>query len=273
MLAIIDGDVLAYQSCRSRHNRDNSPIQLDSNGQKIPIKYTAAEDAKYLRECWDSFKRELNKLIEKLYCSDYIMAVKGHGCYRKLLYPDYKANRHDKPQSTPQNEFVPVLRKLAIHEGYAIPANDCEADDLIRIWAEEARRAGQDHIICSIDKDLRCIPGRHYVMHYDSEKQKILSISEDEARRHYYQQLLKGDPTDNIPGVPRVGPVKAEQMITACSTEQEMQETVVEQYLIAYGPDDWYSHFLINAKLIHLQTTHFDYFDCSHWPIIQELCA
>lgn len=275
-IAIIDGDVLVYQACKNRYNRSNTTFQvidLDDDGDKILPQFTKEEDAKYLQTCWENFNRDLSKLLERLYCTDFLMAVKGDGCFRHDLYDDYKKNRQvfDPKRAQMINEFVPVLRKLAIFEGIAVASDGREADDLLRTWAEEAKRAGQEHIICSIDKDLRCIPGKHFIMHYEPEKQVILNISEDEAKRHYYEQLLKGDPTDNIPGVPRVGEVKAKKLISECTTETEMQERVVEAYLIAYG-DAWYDYFLINAKLIHLQTHIDDYFDCRHWPIIQELC-
>ena len=305
MLAIIDGDVLAYQACKNRNatNRLNQNdedfvrldqadvvtqpqatgeetqvIYLDQEGRKIRQdtgpKFTPEEDTKYLEVCWETFKKDLDRLMDKLFCTDYIMAVKGEvEDFRKGMYPDYKMNRHGKPQTNPAAEFVPFLRQLAVHEGYAVPANGREADDLLRTWANEARRAGQEHIICSIDKDLRCIPGKHYIMHFDPKKQLVIDVSEEEGMRHYYEQLLKGDPTDNIPGVPRVGEVKAAKLISGCLTEKDMQECVVEQYLIAYGERDWYNMFLSNAKMIHLQNHQDDYFDCRHWPIIQELCA
>jgi 5'-3' exonuclease len=280
MLAIIDGDVLAYQACKTRwgnsvhqQGSDIRVIPVDPDGNKIIPEFSREEDTEYRQECWRNFNQDLDRLLNKLYCTDYIMAVKGQGDFRKILYPEYKMNRH-KPDAPHRylNDFVPSIRKLAIFENLAIAANDCEADDLIRIWAEEARAYNQEYIVCSIDKDLRCIPGRHYVMHYDPSKQRILNITEDAAKRFYYEQLLKGDPTDNIPGVPRVGEVKAAKLLAECETEEQMQETVVEQYLLAYGPDEWYHHFLINGKLIHLQTHYNDYFECQKdWPIIKEL--
>ena len=160
-----------------------------------------------------------------------------------------------------------MLRKLAVAEDYAIESVGREADDLLRIWAEQARAAGDPYIICSIDKDLKCIPGKHFLMH----KKEIIEISELEALRHYYEQLLKGDPTDNIPGVPRVGQVKAEKILAPFNTEQEFQEQVVEQYLMAYGEDKWKDYLLSNAKMIHLQKHESDYFSFDSWPIIKEL--
>jgi hypothetical protein len=286
MLAIIDGDVLAYQACpsrkmRPRNNEQFQVIDLDE-GEVIqedqsaePVAWTPEEDAEYLKECWDTFKRELNVMVEKLFCDDFVMAVRGDACFRYDLFDDYKKQRskhYGEGREQLVNDFVPALRSLAVHEEIAIPSHGREADDWIRIWANEAKRAGQEYIICSIDKDLRCIPGKHYIMHYLKEKQVILDISEDDAMRFYYEQLLKGDPTDNIPGVPRVGEVKAKALISDCLTEEDMQERVVSKYVEAYG-DDWYNHFLINAKLIHIQSHIDDYFDPRQWPIIQELTA
>lgn len=290
MLAIIDGDILAYQACRprkkSKFNNDDEfqVVDLDEDPEAPqiieeeegePQGWTAEEDAKYLEGCWDQFHKDLNNMVEKLWADDYVMAVKGDHCFRYDLFDDYKKQRskhYGEGREEMVTRFVPIMRKLAVHEGLAIPAHGREADDLIRIWANEARRQGQEYIICSIDKDLRCIPGDHYVMPYKGGTlgDERLTISEDEAMRHYYEQLIKGDPVDNIPGVRGIGPKKAAAMISACGSEADMQECVVTQYLAAYG-DEWFHQFLINAKLIHIQTHYDDYFDCKRWPIIKEL--
>ena len=282
MLAIIDGDVLAYQACRARWGntitQDNVRVrELDDDGRIIQDAYSKEQDAQYMRDSWKNFQQDLGDLLETVFADDYVMAVKGDGDFRKLLYPDYKMNRHgDDVAKRYISDFVPAIRQLAVLSDIAIPANMCEADDLVRIWAEEARAAGQDFVICSIDKDLRCIPGLHYVMHTDPKKRGPLTVTEDEATRFYYAQLIMGDPTDKIPGVPRVGPVKANAMIAGCESVEEMQEAVVRAYLKAYpieehGPNGWFEQFLLNGKLIHIQTRWDDYFECHKWPIIQEL--
>ena len=270
-LAIIDGDVLCYQACKPRWEKKArvedgiSQISLDEDGKQIPLEWTKEEDRRYLEESWENFKVELQLLLDEVYCTEYLMAVKGDNNFRNLLYPEYKLNRHADPNK--QNFFVPTLRKLAVYEDFAIESTGREADDLIRIWAEQARESGDDYVICSIDKDLKCIPGKHFLMH----KKELITISEHEAMRHYYQQILKGDPTDNIPGVPRVGEVKAEKILASCTTEEEFQEKVIEQYLIAYGELEWKDYLLSNAKMIHLQKHELDYFSFASWPIIKEL--
>lgn len=273
MIAIIDGDVLCYQACiprwekKARLQDGFNYISLDEHGKKIPIEYTKEDDREYLEQSWERFKKDLQDLLDTVFCTEYLMAVKGPGNYRNILYPEYKLNRHADPSK--QNLFVPVLRKLAVHEDLAIESDGREADDLMRIWAEQAREAGDDYVICSIDKDLKCIPGKHYLMHKD--KKHLITVSKEEALRHYYEQLLKGDPTDNIPGVPRVGDVKATKILAPFSTEAEFQEKVVEQYLTAYGENLWKDYLLSNAKMIHLQKHSKDYFSFDNWPLVREL--
>lgn len=273
-IAIIDGDVLAYNACYSVWEdrlreaglirNEMVLIALDEDGKKAPIEFSKEQERKALEKAWISYVRLHRELMDKVYCDEHLTAVKGPNNYRNMLYPEYKMNRHSDPSK--QNIFVPVIRKLAVAEGLATEAEGREADDLMRIWSVEAEAAGDDFIICTIDKDMKCIPGRYYNMKHDTFE----DISKDYAIRHYYQQLLKGDPTDNIPGVPKIGNVKAEKIVAACDNETEMQEAVVTAYLAAYG-DDWYNYFLSNAKMIHLQRHSNDYFNAAEWPILLEL--
>jgi DNA polymerase-1 len=259
-VALIDGDVLAYQSC---HNRDTHRIWVPEVGFTSPT-YTEEEDAEYIAICWKTFKKRLEKLVATVYCEHYLMAVKGADNFRNALYPDYKMNRHADVKRA--NLVVPALRKLAVHHDLAIESTGREADDLLRMWANECAEVGRDYVICSIDKDLRCIPGTHYLMHHE----EFLVVSEKEAMLHYHRQLLKGDPTDNIPGLPGVGDKTAEKLLSDCATEEECQEVVVGSYLQAFG-DDWYEYLLSNAKMIHLQNHVTDFGVTEDWPLVKEL--
>jgi hypothetical protein len=272
MLAIIDGDVLAYQACRPRwekkaSNKDGiAYITLDNDGNRVALEFTEEEDRYYLEESWNNFQKDLDVLIGRLFCTDFLMAVKGENNFRNLIFPDYKMNRHKDLNK--QNKFVPIIRKLAVVSDLAIPSDGREADDLMRIWAEEARLAGQDYIICSIDKDLRCIPGRHFYMRKNEEK--VFEMTEEAALKFFYTQLLKGDPTDNILGIPKIGEIKAEKLLRPFNTEEEYQECVVEQYLTAYN-EEWEEQLIINGRLLYLQKHRYDYFSINEWPVVKAL--
>lgn len=277
MLAIIDGDILCYQACEARWKQrcENGTliVSLDQDGNELPLEFSKEEDKNYLMKSWDNFKKELKNLLDTVYADDFLMAVKGPDNYRDLLYPEYKANRKNKPDK--QNHFVPVIRELAVMEELAVPSVGREADDLVRIWSEEARKAGQDFIVCTIDKDLKCISGRHYQMPIKTsaftKKGKFFEMSEEDAQRFYYEQLLKGDPTDNIPGIPGLGPVSATKFLAPFTKESEFQEEVVNRYLMAYGEVDWLDQLNSNGKMIHIQKEIDDYFDCLQWPVVREL--
>lgn len=267
LLPIIDGDVLAYMSCKSRWDKFANSlgiIALSSDGNKIPLEITEEDDELFLEESWKNFKKLTEELVEKLFAEDFLMAVKGPDNFRNLLYPEYKLHR--VPDKNMQSRFVPIIRKRAVEEGYAIESHGKEADDLIRIWAMEARERGQDYVVCSIDKDLKCIPGKYW----DLKKNLLIHISEFDAMHLYYAQLLKGDATDNIPGIPGVGPVKADRILAECLTEDDFQEAVVAAYIDFYG-DDWYSYLLSNGKMIHLQRTPTDYFMIRDWSVVKSL--
>ncbi|RLA26276.1 MAG: hypothetical protein DRQ62_00135 [Gammaproteobacteria bacterium] len=274
MLAIIDGDILAHNACRPRW-RDKAKIvngvnyvSLDDDGNKQELEFDKEEDTQYLLDSWENFKDDLDKMLDRLYIDKYIMAVKSPTNFRDDMYPDYKMNRRKQQMRKPrkQNMFVPSIRKLAVTQGYAVYAHDREADDYVRIWAEEARRVGEDFIVCSVDKDLQCIPGKHWLMHHE----KILNITEDGARTHYYQQLLKGDPTDNIPGLPGIGPVAARDLVWDCRNDGDFQEVVVECYVAQYE-GEWKQWLLSNGKMIHIQRDMDDYFTLEDWPFAKEI--
>jgi hypothetical protein len=268
-VAIIDADCLIYRSFAPRWNDITNPfgeaiVQLNEYGNKTDIKeYTKEEDAQYLKDTYNRLKRTVIEMQEKFFCNDALVAVQGDGNFRFKIFPEYKAKRANyRPNEV--TKFVPILRKLLIHEGFAIPSFRCEADDLIRIWAEECKAVEQDFVIVTTDKDLQCISGKHYLIH----KEQLVHVSEADAKYMYYYQLLVGDQVDNIPGLPKVGPKKAEKILEGCTTDEEFQEAVVSAYIDKLG-DLWREYLLANGKLIHLKRHVDDYFSFDEWPITQ----
>lgn len=267
-MLIIDGDVAIYHSCKPRWldalKDDTHYISIDEDGNKILPTYTEEETKEYLEECWKNLKDKLNFLFDKFYTTDYLMAVGGSWNFRNYMYSEYKANRHKKP--SPQREYVNILRQRAIKEELAVPSEGGEADDLIRIWAEECKFNHIDYVVCTIDKDLKCIPGKYYNMSKDT----LEEIPEEDAMRYFYEQLLKGDSVDNIPGLFRVGDVKAKKWLEPYHTELDFQEVIVSKYIEYYG-DNWYDQLLSNGKLLYLQKHEYDFFNLRNWPLVQEL--
>lgn len=113
-----------------------------------------------------------------------------------------------------------------------------EADDAIGI--EAYRHEPEETIIVSIDKDLNMIRGHHY----NFVKEEKYFVTEEEAIRNFYLQILTGDKVDNIIGLDGIGPVKSKKLLKDCNTELEMYEAVLK----AYDGDE--ARVLENARLL-----------------------
>ena len=134
---------------------------------------------------------------------DVLVAVKGRGNFRKDLYPKYKAQRKDLEED--MKAALNLGHKYMVEKYDAVQADGMEADDLVSIWAYEAREAEQQYVICGIDKDLLQIPGNHY----NFGKKVHDFVDDDTANLNLMLQCLTGDSTDNIPGIKGIGPKKA----------------------------------------------------------------
>jgi hypothetical protein len=152
----------------------------------------------------------------------------------------YKGNRtSEKPK------YYLEIRDYLIKNYGAIMAEGQEADDLMGIaqWA----KPDSSTVICSIDKDLDMIPG----LHYNDKKDKLYEVSLEEANRFFVVQLLTGDATDNIPGVPGIGPKNAERLLWGRSAEEGI-EIVQQEYNKAYGASGQEA-FEENARLLWIR--------------------
>ena len=141
----------------------------------------------------------------------------GRVTFRNRLYDAYKANRPPPP-----DELIPqfaLVREAT--EAFGVPAielADWEADDLIAAYAQAAVNAGGQVTIVSSDKDLMQLirPG---VDMLDPIKQKPIGPAEVMEKfgvtpdKMIEVQALIGDSTDNVPGVPGIGPKGAAQLI------------------------------------------------------------
>ena len=146
----------------------------------------------------------------------------GRHTFRNRLYEQYKAHR---PEPAP--ELVPqfaLIREATRAFGLpCIELEDWEADDLIAAYAKAAVAAGGEAIIVSSDKDLMQLlrPG---VTMLDPMKNIPIGPAEVEAKfgvtpdKVIEVQALIGDSTDNVPGVPGIGPKGAAQLIAEYGT-------------------------------------------------------
>ncbi len=133
--------------------------------------------------------------------------------FRNEIYPQYKANREAPPEDL-RPQFG-LIRKAT--EAFNVPSIEkpgFEADDLIATYARVAKEAGADCTIISSDKDLMQLVGPQIIM-YDQMKDRRVGPDEVvekfgvEPEKMIDLQALAGDTSDNVPGVPGIGPKTA----------------------------------------------------------------
>ncbi len=137
--------------------------------------------------------------------------------FRKEIYEQYKANRPPPPPDL-QLQF-PLVGELLDGFGVTVLQRDgYEADDVIATAVRVAREAGLRAVIVSGDKDLMQLVSPEVVM-LDTMKDRAWDAAAVEERWQVPPALLgdllaiAGDSSDNIPGVPRMGPKTAAPLL------------------------------------------------------------
>jgi len=162
--------------------------------------------------------------------SEYKLFLTSPDNFRKHIYPEYKANR-----TATKPKHLQFLRDYLVESWQGTVAEKMEADDYLGINQHESS------IICSIDKDLLQVPGKHY----NFVKKEFYEVDEETGSRNFYTQLLTGDTSDNIKGIAGIGPVKAKKALAECFTEQEMFSVVRDMY----KNDEW---MIMNGRCLHI---------------------
>ena len=207
MKALIDADIVAYRvacTCQEDDAQD--------------FVFARAEDL-------------VDSILVNTEAEEYRLFLTGKDNFRYTIYPEYKAHR---PKEKPF--WLEACRQYLIATFNAEVIDGQEADDAMGI------NQNGDTIICSIDKDLLMIPGRHY----NFVKDEFINVTEEEAIKHFYMQCLTGDRADNIKGIEKVGPKKAEKILAGCVTEKQMFDAVRE----AYSNDE---EFIMNGRVLWIR--------------------
>lgn len=197
MIALIDGDILVYR-----------------------VGF-AADDVE-----WEFCKARLQSTFSDILLNSNEATehkgwlTEGSNNYRHKYAKErpYKGNR---PNRKPTH--YDAIRNYLVNELDFQVETEQEADDAIGI---EAMQRIDECVIVTIDKDLDNIPG----IHYNFVKHKEYYVTEDEANRNFYRQLLVGDRVDNVGGLHGIGPVKAERILGDARSSRELYERVLDAY-------------------------------------------
>jgi DNA polymerase-1 len=173
------------------------------------------------------FTMMLNKLIADEKPTHVIAAFdKGLPAARIALYDQYKAQRTETPDEL-RSQFALVRKILAVYDIPIVEMDGEEADDVIATLARQAEAAEQNVLVVTGDLDLlQVVDARTTVLttrrgitelgRYDEEA--VRARFDLEPRQLPDYRGLKGDPSDNLPGIPGVGEKTAIKLVKSAGS-------------------------------------------------------
>jgi 5'-3' exonuclease len=213
-MLLIDGDIICYRSVFSKEAE-------------------SVADFLFIADLY------VRNIIKKADNSDkeYKVFLTGKGNFRSqvAVTAPYKGNR-----PTEKPEHLETIRQHLLDYHPSTLSSDEEADDMIAI---EATQRGSECVVCSIDKDLDQIPGKHY----NFVKDIRYTVTPWDGLVFFYSQILTGDRIDNVIGIRGIGPAKASKALKDCTTEQALFDRCVEMF---EGDTD---RVIENGKLLWLR--------------------
>lgn len=195
---VIDGDVFLYRFAFANQFTAHWDDEVSSTVVQ-PFDMAVAQ-----------MERFIISLLKQVDCDDYVIALSDARDFRFRIDPHYQEGRkclippvHKEP-----------LREYIFEEHPWVVWDWLEADDVLGIMAtQDPGRI----IMATIDKDLQQIPG----VLFDWHRKRFGKIDPEDATFFFFKQILMGDSTDGIKGIPKVGPKKAEQYLDGFYGEPE----------------------------------------------------
>lgn len=174
----------------------------------------------------------LLKIISELR-PDYIVATFDvpKPTFRKIAYEEYKGKRG----KTDEALVAQIIRSKDVFEAFSIPVYEkegFEADDVIGSIINESSDPDVEIIIASGDMDTLQLVDKDHVRVYTLRKgiQDTILYDEKAVKKRFGfspkylpdYKALRGDPSDNIPGVRGIGEKTATMLITAYGTIEKL---------------------------------------------------
>ena len=245
-----------------------------------------ADSICYLGKTDDTLQQIIEKVDYKIQAileetkADYYVLFVSQGKYFRHALKDkseksgsYKSNRKYSNQN-----YNRVIKEYLIAQYGAASSSLAEADDLCSYWMNkfiffngeylEVSKFNNDgssnvnKIMAAVDKDLlQSIPGKHLnynkKLSVDEWGMEWIETSEDDSDEFKWKQMLMGDSTDGIVGIPKIGPVKASVILE--DEGEPYHNLVLREYIKFYGDSQGIYEFQKNYRLLHLLETDEDW--------------
>ena len=221
MIVLIDADSLVYSCCYGVEDIDGAVDKFDQH-----IMYIVND-------------------IDNVYPVDIVRVFhRSVDNFRYDIDKEYKGNRKsEKP------EFYHQLSDYVVKAYEAEMAIGEEVDDLVAREWKNYTDEGKEACIVSIDKDYLQLPALIY--NYNIRSRGFRRVSEEEAERNFWLQMLTGDSADNVKGVPGIGIVKAKKHLQDAQYTFSYVRRVYALFKEKYA-DDGLKRFRETYKLLKI---------------------
>lgn len=216
-LAIIDGKSVFYRGYYAMPNlstKDGTPTGGVFGFATMALEVIKRLQPDYVCVAWDKPKTNIRKRLE--------------------LYPEYKAGR--KPAPADFHEQVPVLQELLKVFGWPLyELDDYEADDIMGALAVQATKQDIETMLITSDMDMLQLVDPHvhvFALKKGLSNIELYSPKSFEAKygirvdQFLDMKSLKGDSSDNIPGVPGIGEKGAIELLKEYETLDGVYENL-----------------------------------------------
>lgn len=214
-LAIIDGKSVFYRGYYAMPNlatKEGTPTGGVFGFASMALEVIRRLKPDYVAVAWDKPKTNIRKRLE--------------------LYPEYKAGRKPAPEDFKVQ--VPILQELLEAFGWPLyELDDYEADDIMGTLAVQARDKDIETMLITSDLDMLQLVNDHvhvYALKTGLSNIELYSPKSFEAKygirvdQFLDLKSLKGDSSDNIPGVPGIGEKGALELLKQYETLDNVYE-------------------------------------------------
>ena len=254
MKALIDGDIILYRSCwvcqKTHWTHKDTGEFFDGKMKAKQWFNEIAPEQDFNEDDWDQVEEVEPFKSVKFLIDNYIREIRSetHSNSHELYLTEGKCFRDDIAVTKPYKAGRPPppyhkdeAKKYMYTKLNGIAQPRLEADDLLGLNQTE------DTVIASVDKDLYMIPGAHY----DIVTKQMIYMDLLASDQWFLLQLMMGDRTDNIQGLPGVGKKTAEAELARFDGDHHgLVNRIKEMYNNAY--EDGHAALIEHAQLVYI---------------------
>jgi 5'-3' exonuclease len=236
-IALFDADFFKYHATYKRFKE----IESDKQEGRFPIFEKELPILRIVKSMLATYLLKIKDPIIFCFSGSSKNTFRAHCAVEK----EYKGNRNkteDKYDYDGKMNDIFTLMKFIKENYMSLLFEDLEADDIVAVLQDE------NTYIISQDKDLKQVPG----FHYNFGNNTIEEVTKDQSMYNLMFQMIKGDTTDNIAGIPGAGEKKAITVLSEVRPPKYISRVLFE-YQSKFGLMEGTDRFVESWNLIKMR--------------------